>query len=59
MHRRKGNEDFIVVIQRLNHLAEQYRKERFNGGSIDFDLPEVRFKLDAKGHPIDVYVKRA
>ncbi|MEC8032107.1 MAG: ribonuclease R [Bacteroidota bacterium] len=53
----RGNEDFIVVIQRLNQLAEQYRKERFNGGSIDFDLPEVRFKLDEKGHPIDVYVK--
>lgn len=44
-------------VNTLNKLAHKLRKKRFKEGSITFDMPEVRFKLDEKGKPIDVYTK--
>lgn len=35
-------------------LARIMRKKRFENGSVDFDLPEIRVVLDEKGHPIDI-----
>lgn len=38
-------------------LAEILRKEKFANGAIDFETTEVKFRLDAKGKPIEVYKK--
>ena len=43
----------------LDRIAKQLRAKRFQGGSIGFDRPEVRFEIDDKGHPVSTYVKVA
>lgn len=43
----------------LNNLAQQFRKERFKNGAINFSSQEVRFRLDEKGKPIEVVVKES
>ena len=45
-------------ILTFNHLASILREERFKQGSFAFDTEEVRFKLDEKGKPIEVYIKQ-
>ncbi|HZK06793.1 MAG TPA: ribonuclease R [Bacteroidales bacterium] len=44
-------------ITTLNRLAIALREERFKKGAIDFHTEEVKFILDEKGKPVDVYVK--
>ena len=41
----------------LDQLAKDLRKRRFEHGSVNFDRFEVRFEIDEKGHPIDVFFK--
>ncbi|MEO8769113.1 MAG: ribonuclease R [Ferruginibacter sp.] len=43
----------------LNNLAQQFRKERFDNGAINFSSTEVKFQLDEKGKPIGVIVKES
>ncbi len=43
----------------LNTLAQNYRKQRFKKGAINFSSQEVRFKLDDKGKPIGIIVKES
>lgn len=43
----------------LNRLAKILRAKRFKNGSIGFDRAEVRFEIDATGHPVSTYVKVA
>ncbi len=43
----------------LNNLAQQFRKERFANGAINFSSTEVRFQLDEKGKPIGVIIKES
>lgn len=52
-----GEGDFVKEIQLLNRLAYKLRHKRFKTGAINFESPEVRFKLDEEGAPIDVYLK--
>lgn len=42
------------ALSKLNGLAKRMRDERFEHGSIDFDLQEVRVELDDKGHPVRI-----
>lgn len=44
-------------ILMLNKIALALRKEKISKGAITFEAPEVRFKLDETGKPIDVYTK--
>lgn len=53
----KGEGDYFEELAILNKMAKKLRKERFKKGSIDFDTDEVRFRLDEKGVPTEVYVK--
>lgn len=54
----EGKSDTLKYeIDILNTIATNLRKARYNEGSISFELPEVKFKLDETGKPIDVYVK--
>ncbi|HOS48768.1 MAG TPA: ribonuclease R [Bacteroidia bacterium] len=44
-------------ILAMQALAVKMRKERFKNGAITFEKVEVKFRLDEKGMPIDVYLK--
>ncbi len=46
-------------ISTLNHLAQLMRKMRLENGAINFSSQEVRFKLDATGHPIGIMIKES
>ncbi len=52
-----GSGEFSDHLLQLHALAEILRKKRFGNGAINFHTPEVRFKLDEKGKPIEAYVK--
>jgi ribonuclease R len=48
---------FAEELTILNDLAHKLRKERFTRGAVNFETTEVKFKLDAKGHPLAVIPK--
>ena len=52
-----GEGDFAAELQLLNNFAHKLRKKRFNKGAINFESPEIRFKLDESGKPLSVYLK--
>ena len=52
-----GEGDFPKELADLNNLAKIFRKERFKNGAINFETPEVRFRLDENGKPLGIYQK--
>ena len=52
-------EDFAEPLITLNRMAKILRQKRFASGAVDFDRCEVRFNIDADGHPTGVYFKVA
>ncbi|REA60448.1 ribonuclease R [Dyadobacter luteus] len=52
-----GEGDFVAELNTMNTLAKIFRKERFKNGAINFETPEVRFRLDEHGKPLGVYQK--
>jgi len=52
-----GAGDFVKELTLLNGLAHKLRDERFRNGAINFETPEVRFKLDENGVPLAVIPK--
>jgi len=53
----KGEGEFATELKNLNQLAKVLRKQKFKKGAINFETPEVKFRLDEAGRPVDVYVK--
>jgi ribonuclease R len=49
--------DFTEALQTLNALSKRIRDKRFEYGAIDFDQPEVRFRLNDSGKPVEVVRK--
>ncbi len=49
--------DFYEELNTLNLIAKKLNKARFDNGALQLETEEVKFKLDEKGVPIDVYVK--
>ncbi len=49
--------DFSEELHLLNKLAKKLREKRFANGAITFDKEEVKFRLDDKGNPVDVFFK--
>ena len=47
------------AILLLNDLAQQFRKQRFDNGAINFSSQEVRFTLDETGKPIGIVIKES
>ena len=47
------------AILLLNNLAQQFRKDRFESGAINFSSQEVRFKLDENAKPIGIVIKES
>ncbi|MFC2768592.1 MAG: ribonuclease R [Mitsuokella sp.] len=52
------NEDIRAMLETLKDLRGALKDKRRRRGSIDFDLTEIKVKLDEKGHPVAL-VKRA
>jgi ribonuclease R len=52
-----GKGELKEEILILNNLARKLREKRFDNGAIAFDSVEVKFKIDEKGKPLDVYFK--
>lgn len=52
-----GEGELAAELKKLNQLAKKLRKQRFKEGSVDFDMPEVKFELDEEGVPVSVYIK--
>jgi ribonuclease R len=48
---------FYEELNTLNTIAKKLTKERFDHGALSLETDEVKFKLDEKGVPVDVYVK--
>lgn len=44
-------------LNTLMNIGRKLRAERYAEGAIAFDQPEVKFKLDENGKPIDVFAK--
>jgi ribonuclease R len=41
----------------IHELAKKLRAKRFENGAVAFEKEEVKFRLDDKGNPIEVYLK--
>lgn len=52
-----GEGDLVEDILALNKLAKILRQKRMSSGSINFFSEEIKFKLDEKGTPVEVYRK--
>lgn len=53
-----GKGIYYTELNQINQLAKKFRKKRFEQGSIGFDSPEYKFKLDpVSGKPISVHAK--
>jgi ribonuclease R len=48
---------FAKELLIFKDLAELLRKEKIANGAIDFETTEVKFRLDEKGKPLEVYKK--
>lgn len=55
IEKKEGLHDKPILL--LNQLAQDFRKERFRNGAINFSSLEVRFKLDDDGKPLGVVIK--
>ncbi len=53
-----GKGDYSQEILKLNKISQMLRKQRMKSGSINFHTPEVEFKLDDNGVPLDIKVKK-
>lgn len=52
----KGNlKDELTLI---NNLARKLTEARKKEGAMGFETEEIRFKLDEKGKPVDIYIKK-
>jgi len=52
-----GKGDYAAEVLQMDRLAKQLRARRFAEGAIAFDRAEVKFQIDEKGTPVDVYFK--
>jgi ribonuclease R len=57
IEKQKGDHEVEILL--LNTLAQQFRRQRFKNGAINFSSTEVRFTLDEHGKPIGIVVKES
>lgn len=46
--------DFVSMFLLLDETARVLRKKRMARGAVDFDFPECKIILDAKGRPVEI-----
>lgn len=49
--------DYLTELQIMRRLSRLLRAARFKAGAIAFEQPEIKFKLDENGAPIEAYQK--
>lgn len=54
----EGKGEFYEEISLLNKIAKILRQKRIKKGSINFFSPEVVFKLDKNGKPLEINIKK-
>lgn len=54
---KEGDHKAEIIL--LNTFAQQFRKQRFKSGAINFSSTEVRFTLDENGKPTGIVVKES
>ncbi len=47
-------QDFVPMFLLLDETARVLRKKRMARGAVDFDFPECKIILDAKGRPVEI-----
>lgn len=47
------------ALQVLNGLAKQLRTNRFRQGAINFETPEVHFRLDDNNEPVEIFFHKS
>ena len=52
-------EPLSQAIHTLNQLAKVLRANRFRQGAINFETPEVHFRLDEHGEPIEIFFHKS
>ncbi len=52
-----GEGDYADIILEMHKLSKILLKKRLREGSIDFETPEVKFRLDEDGKPIEIIKK--
>ncbi len=57
IEKKEGDNQQEILL--LNNLAQQFRKQRFKNGAINFSSTEVRFTLDETGKPTGILVKES
>ena len=50
----KEYEELVPMFHLMDELATILRNKRHGRGSIDFDFPESKIKLDSKGVPVEI-----
>src|SRR3989344_174044 len=50
--------EYYTELDSLNKLAKIFKGKRMGTGALDFEKDEIKFKLDAKGRPIDIIEKQ-
>ena len=55
----EGYEPYKETLQQMSFLAQMLEKKRLYNGAVMFNRPEVRFKHDELGRPIDVDLRYA
>ena len=53
----KKDGPFLKELEAALAIAQDLEKKRFEAGAMSIDSEEVKFKLDANGVPIGVYIK--
>ena len=48
----------VLAITTLNSLAQILRADRIANGALTIEQDEMRFRLDANGHPTDIYFEQ-
>ncbi len=56
--KKDGGQHYKAILL-LNNLAQQFRKQRFDNGAINFSSQEVRFKLDENAKPVGIVIKES
>ena len=54
-----GKGDYARELHILNGMAKELRRRRMDNGAVDFDRTEVRFEIDEKGFPVEIYFKES
>ncbi|GAB4369481.1 MAG: ribonuclease R [Calditrichia bacterium] len=50
----RSSDPFAPVLREMRDLSQKLRQKRQALGSIDFEMPEVRFVFDERGKPVEI-----